>query len=100
MTEREKDKLFVLSKKFAAEIIESSKNIEMPLGIEVAKSTERNYLMALLTANAIKYQEKKGIKKPIIAELGMGTGINAFAAFLINKNAYYIGIEIDDDCIK
>lgn len=64
-------------------------------GILCATSPERNFLIALLTANAVKTAREKLRRPANVAELGMGSGINCIAALLADGYANVIGYEID-----
>jgi predicted RNA methylase len=64
-------------------------------GILCSTSAERNFLLSLMTANAVKTFHKKEGRSPVVGELGLGSGINAVAALLVDDDARVIGYEID-----
>jgi predicted RNA methylase len=99
LSDKDRDILFRLSLRFAVDAVTYEEKGGRVLGINVGKSIVRNYLFALLTGNAVRYLAKKGVKKPVIVEMGMGSGLNGAAAFLMNDRCKYIGVERDDDCI-
>lgn len=70
-------------------------SVGMPLGVCVAGSPYRNFLMTLLTGNAVKAFYKKNGKHPVLMDLGCGSGINLIAALLIDPDAQVSGIDID-----
>jgi hypothetical protein len=64
-------------------------------GLQCATSAHRNYIFALMTANAVKKFRDQFDYSPTVAELGLGSGLNAFAAFIVDKNARVVGYETD-----
>jgi predicted RNA methylase len=99
LSETEKNKLFDLSLQFAIDSVLFENAGNRVLGVNVAQSIVRNYLMSLLTGNAVKYSQKIGLKNPVVIEMGMGSGLNGVAALTINKNSYYLGVDNEDLCI-
>jgi predicted RNA methylase len=68
-------------------------------GLQCATSAHRNYIFALMTANAVKKFRNQFDYSPTVAELGLGSGLNAFAAFIADKNARVVGYETDINTI-
>jgi SAM-dependent methyltransferase len=64
-----------------------------PYGIECATSPERNYLFAILTANATKESRKILGRRPTVVDLGMGSGLNCLAALFVDPHADVVGVE-------
>ena len=100
LTESEKVELFNLSVVVASQADRYYRALRLSpsssLGISCAKSSyERNYIVSLMTANAVKAFKKREGRDPVVVELGMGSGLNCVAALLVNEGSRVIGFEID-----
>jgi len=85
-----------LSKEFVKAIKSSGKelfNFKNLLGPACALSFERNYLMTLMVANAVKHFRRTMGRSPLVGELGSGTGLNAVAVCYADSGARYVGYE-------
>lgn len=69
---------------------------QAPYGISCATSMERNYLFALMTANAVKASRELTGRNPYILEMGMGTALNCVAAHAVNPNVRIVAYESNE----
>ena len=99
LSEKDKARLHRISTEFSKEAVKVEEAGLKVLGVEVSQGIVRNYLFCLLTANAVKHVNKKGMH-PTILEMGMGSGLNAVAALTMDPQARYIGVELNDVCIR
>lgn len=54
----------------------------------------RTFGFSLASAQGAIQASKRGVKAPIIVELGSGTGVNGIAALIANPTATYVGYEL------
>ncbi len=78
-----------------SESIDDENLVIYTMGTECALSEMRNYMMAVLTANAVIEARNRLERAVTVAELGVGSGLNAVAAFLADPDTKYIGWEKD-----
>ena len=101
LTESEKVELFDLSVVVASQADRYYRALRLSpsiIGISCARSSyERNYIISLMTANAVKAFKKREGRDPVVVELGMGSGLNCVAALLANEGSRVIGFEIDKE---
>lgn len=94
---KERDSMFKLSTEVSARSWKWVKeNRREALGLKCALCYHRNYVMALMTANAVKYYKNTTGKSPKVLEMGAGSALLCLAAKLTDPDAAVVGIENSD----